>query len=112
MSFGKLNVLIEILSPSVATDSEGFYTGGDITVANIRAYKEDRHGSEKWANRASFSNATVLFRFRSIPNLTITTKQVIVCGGERYNITSVEDIKDRGMYIQVLAVNTEVSQDS
>lgn len=110
MSFGKMNTFIEIISPSSSTDSEGFHTGEDIILADVRAYKEGRHGNEKWANRASFSNATALFQFRAIPGLTITTKLVIVCGSERYNITSVEDIKERGMYIEVLAAVTEASQ--
>ena len=44
-----------------------------------------------------------MFRFRTIPGLTITTDHVIMTGGETFDITSVEDVKGRGMYVEVLA---------
>jgi hypothetical protein len=74
-----------------------------VTLASIRCYREGRHGSERWANLAVFSEATDLFRFRRIPGLTITTSHFLTYGGERFDITSVEDVKGRGMYIEVLA---------
>ena len=103
MSFGKMTLPIQIVLLGGTTDSEGFRITSDTVIENIRAYKEGRHGNEKWANRAAFSEATDLFRFRYISGVTITTAMVIVCGGERFDITSVEDIKGRGMYIEVLA---------
>lgn len=69
----------------------------------MRAYREGRHGNEKWANRAAFSEATDLFRFRVIPGVTVTTRMVIACADGRFEITSVENVKGRGMYIEVLA---------
>ena len=78
-------------------------------VASVRAYQEGRHGSEKWANRAAFSEATDLFRFRCIPGMKITTAMVIRCGDTRFNITSVEDVKGRGMYLEVLAKEVTAS---
>ena len=54
MSFGKMNSFIEIVKKSIDTDDEGFKTETLKTVAKIRAYREGRHGSEKWANRATF----------------------------------------------------------
>ena len=98
-----MNVLIDILFPSTVKDEEGFSTQGDIVLASVRAYREGRHGNQKWANRAAFSEATDLFRFRTIPNLAITTAMAIVCDGERFDITSVEDVSGRGMYVEVLA---------
>ena len=44
-----------------------------------------------------------MFRFRRIPELTVTTSHTIVCDGERFEIVSVEDVKGRGMYTEVLA---------
>ena len=84
-------------------DSEGFTTTEDEVLASIRVYREGRHGSESWANRASFTDSTDLFRFRSIPGLKVTTEMVIVCEDGRFEITSVEDVKGRGMYTEVLA---------
>jgi head-tail adaptor len=103
MSFGKMSTFVDIISPKPVKDSEGFAEKGDIILASVRAYKEDRHGSEKWANRAALSQASALFRFRKIPNLEITTDLVLVCNDGRYNIISAEDVKGRGMYIEVLA---------
>ena len=103
MSFGKMNSFVDIISAEPVIDSEGFSTKKDTIIASVRSYKEERHGSQKWANMASFSDATALFRFRKIPGLTITTSHVIVCKEGRYNIISVENVKGKGMYIEVLA---------
>ncbi len=109
MSFGKMTSFIEIISTAPVKDSEGFVSTGDTVLANVRAYKEDRHGSEKWANMAAYSTATALFRFRRIPGLEIDTSLYIVCGGNRYRIVSVEDIRNKGMYIEALAEKIEGS---
>jgi head-tail adaptor len=74
MSFGKMNTFIDIIEKVTIKDSEGFSTEIDNIVATIRAYREGRHGTEMWANRATFSEATDLFRFRCIPGVTITTE--------------------------------------
>lgn len=109
MSFGKMNTFIDIIEKVTVKDSEGFSTETDNIVASIRAYREGRHGTEMWANRATFSEATDLFRFRSIPGVTVTTAMVIVCDGGRFEITSVEDVKGRGMYIEALAKEVKPS---
>ena len=103
MSFGKMNTFITIVKKQHATDDEGFKTETDVTVAEVRAYREGRHGSEKWANMATYSTATDLFRFRTIPGVKVTTEHFIDCDGDRFNITSVENVKGRGMYTEILA---------
>ena len=103
MSFGRLNTLISITREVVMKDAEGFATKTDEVIASVFAYREGRHGSQKWVNRATFSEATDLFRFRVIPGLTVTTANVIQCGDDHFEITSVEDVKGRGMYIEALA---------
>lgn len=109
MSYGKMNTFIELISTEPVKDSEGFVNTGDVVLASLRAYKEDRHSNERWANLAAFSTATALFRFRKIPELAITTSLYIVCAdgcqsdSGRYRILAVEDVKGRGMYIEVLA---------
>lgn len=109
MSFGKMNTFIDIIEKVTINDSEGFSTEIDNIVATIRAYREGRHGTEMWANRATFSEATDLFRFRCIPGITITTAMLIVCDDGRFEITSVEDVKGRGMYTEVLAKEVKPS---
>ena len=103
MSFGRMNTLISITREVVMKDAEGFATKTDEVIASVFAYREGRHGSQKWVNRATFSEATDLFRFRVIPGLTVTTANVIQCGDDHFEITSVEDVKGRGMYVEALA---------
>lgn len=102
MSFGKMNTLIDLITTQPVKDTEGFVSTGDTIIASVRAYKEDRHGNESWKNRAVFTSASALFRFRRIPGITVKTNMIIVCDTGRYNIVSVEDVKNRGMYIEVL----------
>lgn len=103
MSFGKMNTCIEIAQLQAVKDSDGFAKQAEVIVASVSAYREGQHGTEKWANRAAFSEATDLFRFRRIPGVTVTTAMVIVCADGRFEITSVEDVRGRGMYLKVLA---------
>ena len=103
MSFGRMNTQISIAREVVIKDAEGFATKADRVLASVFAYREGRHGSQKWVNRAAFSEATDLFRFRVIPGLTVITANVILSGDDRFEITSVEDVKGRGMYLEVLA---------
>lgn len=103
MSFGKMNTFIDIVRKGITTDDEGFKVETDEVLASVRAYREGRHGSEKWANMAAFSNATDMFRFRVIPGLEVTTEMRIICGGQTFEITSVENVKGRGMYLEVQA---------
>ena len=103
MSFGKMRTPVSIVRTEMVKDSEGFASPKDVPLAEIRAYHEARHGSERWANRAAFSEATDLFRFRAIPGVKITTKLFLLYDGCRYDITSVEDVKGRGMYVEILA---------
>ena len=103
MSYGKMNGFADIVKTKQIKDSEGFATTQDEVLASVRVYREGQHGSQRWANLAAFSEATDLFRFRCIPGLTVTTNQFLICDDCRYDIVSVEDVKGRGMYIEVLA---------
>ena len=109
MSIGKMNAPISIAIETIAKDAEGFATKTDSILASLHAYREGRHGSQKWVNRATFSEATDLFCFRKIPGLTVTTEHVILCDGERYEVTSVENVKGGNMYLEVLAKRIEAT---
>jgi head-tail adaptor len=111
MSFGKMTAFIDIIETVHSKDSEGFSISQDTVVASVRAYREDRHGNVMWANRAAFSNASTLFRFRVIPNVNITTQNQIICDGERFKIFSVENVRGKGMYIEVLAERLEATKN-
>ncbi len=109
MALGSMNKPATLATLAKTVDSEGFTTEAETTVASIRVYQEGRHGSERWANLASFSEATDLFRFRRIPGVEVTTKHYLVLGGVRYDIVSVEDVRGRGVYVEALAKRVEAS---
>lgn len=110
MGYGKMNHRINIITTEPEKDSEGFVTKGERVLASVRAYMEVRNTTAKWERiigNAAFSSVTALFRFRKIPGLTVTTSHFITDGESRYNIISAEDVRGRGMYIEVLAEKTE-----
>ena len=100
---GDMNKKAKLIRLVKEKDTEGFIEEYEEIVANIRCYVEGRHGSEKWANLASFSEATDLFRFRKIPSVEVGTDMYVVFDNVRYDILSTENIKGKGMYIEVLA---------
>jgi head-tail adaptor len=109
MAYGKMNTFIDIITTAPIKDAEGFVTKGDTVLASVRAYKEQQHGSEKWANMAAFSEATAMFRFRKIPGVAIDTTLFIADAEGRYNIVSVDDVRGRGMYVEVMAKEVKAS---
>jgi len=105
-----MNTFIHIVDVILIKDAEGFTTSEDVVVVSTRALMENRHGTKVWANRAAFSTASCLFRFRRISNIEITTKQQIICDGKRYKILSAEDIRNRNVWIECLCSIMEVSK--
>lgn len=102
-----MTAVIDIIAVDHAKDAEAFVSDIETVVASVRAEREERHGSIQWANRAAFSAATVMFRLRAIPGLALDTSYRILCEGIKYQILSVEDVKGRGMYYEVLAEKME-----
>ncbi len=107
MSYGKMNNFIQIVQLKKLKDKDGFMNETKEVVASIRAYREGRHGNAMWANRATFTTATDLFRFRKIPNVELTTSMIIVCDDSDFEVFSTEDVKGKKMYIEVLAKKVE-----
>lgn len=66
MSFGKMNGFADIVKTRQVKDSEGFIHSENEVLASVRVYREGRHGSQRWANLAAFSEATDLFRAHSL----------------------------------------------
>ena len=109
MGLGLMNKKASIVSIERTTDSEGFKSETVRVLAEVRVFVEGRHGSERWANLAAFSEATDLFRFRKMPSITVTTKEYILFENNKYDILSVENVKGKGMYVEVLAKRVEAS---
>ena len=105
MSLGKMNTLIDIIKSTSIKDDEGFTKKSDEVIASVRAYKEERHGSRKWANMAAYSKANAIFQFRKIPGVEILPGQIITCDTGRYTVISVEHISN--FYIEVAAEKIE-----
>ena len=102
MSYGKMTVPIIIYKIHYVKDKDGFTTAHEEPVASVRVYFEPRNTTEKWTNRAILKEASALFRFRYVPNLRIDTSMVIDCLGERYNIVSIENVRQKNMYYEVI----------
>lgn len=109
MSLGKMQTTIAICTRAKTIDADGFPSYTETTLATVRAYMEEKNMSEKWRSSSVFSEADVLFCFRFIPNLTLTTANYIKIGTDRFDITSVENVRQRKMYYEVLAKHMEES---
>ena len=100
MSYGKMNTHIKILRIRYEKDADGFAQPSDEILARVRAYHEQRHGNVRWANRAAFSEATALFRFRIIPGVTVEPLYIIESAAGRFEVLSVEVLGKR--YVEAL----------
>jgi len=98
-----MNKQVQIVTTTQTKDSEGFATPSDTVLATVRAYFEPKNSTEKWRNDAVFAEASALFRFRVIPGLAVDTSLFLIYMGKRYNIISVEDVRGRGMYMELIA---------
>lgn len=110
MSISEMRIPIQILSVRWGKDEDGFRTAEETIVTCVRAKKEDKNVTEKWQNRTTLQSATAIFTFRHIPGIEITSDMVIICGDKRYDILSVENVRQRNMYTQVVA-GLEVTPD-
>jgi hypothetical protein len=105
MSFGKMNTIIEIKDGVLVKDSEGFSNKEESLILRTRGYKEERHGSRKWANMAAFTKANASFQIRKIPNVMIVPGMMIYCDDGAYKILSVEGISH--LYLELAAEKIE-----
>jgi len=109
MSFGKMNTRIDIIDTIPIKDAEGFSSKGEEVIASVRAYRDERHGSRKWANMAAYTKANATFQFRRIPDVVIEPGMLIRCDTGEYKVLSVEVIM--GFYLEVAAEKLEATKD-
>lgn len=109
MSYGKMNTPIVIYSVYYTTDDDGFRQVHEEPIASVRAYFEQKNTTEKWTNRAVLKEASALFRFRYLPSVRIDTSMNINCLGEKFNIVSVENVRQKNMYYEVIGKAVEPS---
>lgn len=65
MSYGRMNTPISIVQEVVTKDTEGFATKTDNILVSVHAYREGRHSSQKWVNRAAFQRRRICSGFAS-----------------------------------------------
>ena len=111
MAIGRMTQTIRMVKKTVIEDEDGFANTVETTVLTTRAYREERHGSTAWRNRASFTDAGDLFVIRTPRGIRITTDMMILLGGDRYEITNIENVKGRAMYTEILAQEVVPSGD-
>lgn len=109
MSYGKMNTPIIIYSLHYTTDDDGFRQVHEEPIASVRAYFEPKNTTEKWTNRAVLKEASALFRFRYLPSVRIDTSMIIDCLSEKYNIVSVENVRQKNMYYEIIGKAVEPS---
>lgn len=106
MAIGLMRDTITIKSKTITKDSQGFQTETLTTIVSCRAYREGRHGSAAWRNRAAYTDATESFTIRN-PATNIDTSMIIENRGKTFEIVSIENVKGRGMYLEILAKAVE-----
>lgn len=104
-----MNTFVEIIDTIPMKDDEGFTSKGDQVLTRVRAYKDERHGSRKWANMAAYTKANATFQMRRIPEMKIELGMWIRCDTSEYRILSVENIS--GLYIEVAAEKIQATKD-
>ena len=101
---------IDIISTATAKDADGFQSQADAIVLSTRAAVETKNRTKKWVNLAAFTTANALFRLRKNPDVEITAEMRVGWNGSQYRIISVEDVAQRGMYIEIIAEKIEGSK--
>ncbi len=101
----QLNDFIDIIERRVDKDAESFGAETDVILASVRAEKSYSLGDQREtsANDATFAVQTATFKFRRIPSLPIHPDMFIVDSTGRYNITAVDEMSGRGLYIVATA---------
>lgn len=98
-----MNTTIYIVKITQEKDKDGFSKPRETVLACVRAYKENKNTTEKWKNKTILQDASALFRFRYLPGIAVTADMVIDCFDGRYNISSIENVRDRNMYWEIVA---------
>lgn len=102
MSIGKLNTPIKIIKIINEKDSDGFSIKSKHQIAHMQAYFEIKNTTEKWSNRTILKDASALFIIRRNRTLQIDRTMFIECQGEQYQIVSIENVRNKNMYFEIV----------
>jgi len=107
VSFGKMTtpvVLIGLGEYSIGDD--GSAVDNPYNIKRTFAYMEQRNFGKRWINLAEWTEASVMFRLCFDPSLVlddIRRVQVDKPSGKTYKVLSIENVRGRSMYIEILA---------
>lgn len=96
---GELRTRITLQTREITESTGGFPSASWVTLAEVWAKWTNAHGSEVWAANAvqASAPATVLIRYRS----DVDTTCAVLLDGVRYEIVSVDNIQQRGEYMEL-----------
>lgn len=96
---GELRTQVVLESRTVSVETGGFGAPTWATVATVKAKWENAHGNESQAAGTVEAElpATVTIRYRS----GIDTTGAVSKGGLRYEILSVDNIRERNEYLEL-----------
>jgi SPP1 family predicted phage head-tail adaptor len=104
---GELRTLVKFERRAITTQTGGFQTESWSEIAEVYAKWENVHGSEVWAAASMQARrpATVLARYRA----DINKACAVSMGGDRYQILSIDNIQNRGEYMELKVQRMEAS---
>lgn len=96
---GDLRTQIILQTPTITKTAGGAQVVTWTTLATVWAKWTNVHGSEVWQSQAvqAASPATVLIRYRADVNAACS----ILKGSTRYEIVSLDNIQERGEYLEL-----------
>jgi SPP1 family predicted phage head-tail adaptor len=99
---GELRTKVTLQKQTVSTETGGFQEPVYTDLATVRVKWVNVHGSEVWASQMAeaLAPATVFMRYRSDVDLTC----VLSKGGKIYEITSIDDVRERHEYLELKVV--------
>jgi SPP1 family predicted phage head-tail adaptor len=104
---GELRTLITLESSSIEKDAGGAQKPIWSKLDDVYAKWSNIHGQEVWVSQAVQAQepATVFIRYRA----DVTTQISILKDGKRYQIFSIDDIRDRHEYMELKVLLVEGS---
>ena len=96
---GELRTSVTLQSRTVSTETGGFKTPSWSTIATVWAKWVNAHGMEAWAAQTAQAEAAATVTIRYLAGVDTTC--AVLLGSERYEIVSIDNIQQRGEYLEL-----------
>lgn len=107
MEIGELRHRITLQKMSTTINQNGFEVEDWIDVKTVWAAVTNLHGKEYFEAAAVQAENTVKFTIRYLLNIDASMK--ILFNGKQYNIASIDNIKYRNKFIEIKALEVDLS---